>query len=367
LKKEQKFINTILDNIPAPVILFDREGQIIRHNKAFDLATDGCIEKIIEPENWLSRITSDLSQDKLNFAWSGETLQFENCLVNSDGSRHIFTWTITAFKNSHASVEYLICIGMDVTVQRTAEDEARKNTEFAARMQRQQTANELATMLAHELNQPLGAISAYADAGRILINGEGSCSEKIRDTLTQIAEQAQRGGKIIRHMRNFVRKTHEHKTLLDLNEVITNACELIKGKIVSSKIMLDLDLNDAPLPVIGIALHIEQVLLNLIINAIEAIQDAKIPEGEIKINTSLKEGMASVSVLDNGTGIDEETSSKIFNGLFTTKDYGLGVGLRISRNLIENLDGHLWVSPDPTGGRFFFNLPIAHETDSLHS
>jgi signal transduction histidine kinase len=127
----------------------------------------------------------------------------------------------------------------------------------------------------------------------------------------------------------------------------------------SRGINLEIDLDESLPQVMGVGVHIEQVLLNLIRNAIDAIRDARMKSGSITVTTRQQDGMAQVSVCDSGLGIDAEHVEKVFAPLASRKEYGLGVGLRISRSLIEAHGGRLWVEPHQPGGIFHFVLPFA--------
>jgi C4-dicarboxylate-specific signal transduction histidine kinase len=140
---------------------------------------------------------------------------------------------------------------------------------------------------------------------------------------------------------------------------VRNTGTLMVPKAHSRGIGLVIDLDQTLPWVMGVEVHIEQVLLNLMRNAIDAIRDARMKSGNITVTTRQQEGMAQVSVRDSGPGIDAERADKVFEPLASHKEYGLGVGLRISRSLIEAHGGRLWVEPHSPGGIFHFVLPFA--------
>jgi C4-dicarboxylate-specific signal transduction histidine kinase len=228
-------------------------------------------------------------------------------------------------------------------------------------LQRLQTANELATLLAHELNTPLGAITRYADTGMQLLGQSTPDLARLTDLLAQISRQSQRAGDIIHRLRTFVGRGRLESVALDLNAVMRSACALMESKARSLGISLCLDLDANLRPVFGVDIHIEQVLLNLIRNGIEAIQSTGVTGGTITVTSGLQteENMALVSVQDSGPGIDTETAVGLFAFQPSDKEHGLGVGLRISRSLIEALGGRLWVEPHMPGAVFCFILPLA--------
>jgi C4-dicarboxylate-specific signal transduction histidine kinase len=177
--------------------------------------------------------------------------------------------------------------------------------------------------------------------------------------MEQISQQSLRAGETIRHMRAFVGRGKLDPVPLDLGAVIRSTCSLMAPKARNRGIRLVLDLAE-PLPlVMGVGVHIEQVLLNLMRNAIDAIRDAGMTDGNIAVAARVQDDMAEVSISDSGPGIDAARADKVFEPLSSQKEFGLGVGLRISRSLIEAHGGRLWVEPHQPGGIFHFVLPLA--------
>jgi C4-dicarboxylate-specific signal transduction histidine kinase len=240
-----------------------------------------------------------------------------------------------------------------------AENRARETLEEASRLQRLQTANELATLLAHELNQPLAAIATYAETGKQLLRHTPPDHDKLAANLERISQQSLRAGETIRHLRAFVGRGRLDPVPMDLNAVVRSTRTLMAPKARTQGIDIALDLDEALPPVLGVDVHIEQVLLNLLRNAIDAIRDNRMKNGSITMTTRRVEDMAQVSVIDSGPGIDAAMADKVFEPFSSRKEYGLGVGLRISRSLIEAHGGRLWVEPHTPGGIFHFVLPFA--------
>ena len=159
-------------------------------------------------------------------------------------------------------------------------------------------------------------------------------------------------------MRAFVGRGRIDPVPLDLNSLVRDTGALMVPKVRSRGIDLVLDLDETLPQAMGVAIHIEQVLLNLLRNAIDAIRDAGMTKGNIAVSTRQQDGMARVSVCDSGPGIEAAQADKVFDPLASRKQYGLGVGLRISRSLIEAHGGKLWVEPHRPGGIFRFVLPL---------
>ena len=364
LQRERNFIDTILDTMGAVVLVIDADGRLVRYNAACSATTGYDFAEFQGGVEWLDILIP--GEDKEGVGCVLEKLRsgqnqvlHENHWTCRDGSQILLSWRNTVLRDEGGRVLYIIATGIDITEQSRAEEQSRQHLEEASRLQRMQTANELATQLAHELNQPLAAIASYAAAGQQLLHNTPLDQEKLERNLEQISQQSLRAGQTIRHMRAFVGRGRIDPVPLDLNAVVRSTCALMVPKAYSRGIELVLDI-DATLPqVMGVDVHIEQVLLNLIRNAIDVIRDTRKRSGSIVVATGRDGGMARVSVRDSGPGLDAAMAVKVFEPFASRKEYGLGVGLRISRSLIEAHGGRLWVEPHTPGAIFHFVLPFA--------
>lgn len=359
LQAEQRFTDTVLDNLPVVSIVLDSEANIIRFNKACEIVSG---HDFGELEEWTTLIPTQERggfEQMLSLLRSGQApLQYECHWLHKSGSLRLISWHNTVLKDAAGRVQTLICSGLDITAQHEAQQQAQRHMEEAARLQRILTTKELATVLAHEINQPLGAISMYADSSRILLTRTPLDQNGLAENLQKISEQALRGGEIIRGLLNLMKRKKIEPVALDLNAVLRSACELMQKKAEERNITINLNLEDPVLQVTGVAVYIEQVLLNLLRNAIDAIRDTHAGIGQISVESLRSNNMALVRVRDSGGGIDEETASRLFESFFSTKEYGLGVGLRISQSLIQAMGGRLWVEPHQPGAIFHFELPL---------
>ncbi len=240
-----------------------------------------------------------------------------------------------------------------------AEAEARRRHAELAHIHRVYTAGELATALAHEINQPLAAIASLSDASLRQLRRDVIAKEDLEQSLEKISAQAQRAAQTIRELRSFLAKDRAERRRCDLNELVQVACNLIETDARHHGVGLSLDLASALPPVLAEPVHIEHVLINLIRNGIEAIGDAGMAEGLITVQTrDAQDGTVQVCVRDSGPGVDEATLRRIFEPFYTTKSKGLGMGLCISRTIVEAHQGRLWGEAGP-GGRFGFSLPAS--------
>jgi PAS domain S-box-containing protein len=348
--------------VGALILVIDTEERVVRFNTTCNTVTDYDFAEFQGSTKWQELIPAD-ERDGVREVYdrlrAGEDqIPHENHWLHRDGSLRLIRWCNSVLRDEAGQIQFIIGTGIDITEQRRAENKAQENLEEASRLQRLQTANELATLLAHEINQPLAAIATYATTGLKLLQHQPLEPDKLTRNLEQISQQSLRAGETLRHMRAFVSRGRVDPVPLDVNALVRNACSLMEPKARSRGIKLVLQLDDAMPQVMGVGVHIEQVLFNLMRNAIDAIRDARMKSGSITLKTRQQDGMARISVCDSGPGLDAEQAEKVFEPLASRKEYGLGVGLRISRSLIEAHNGRLWVEPHTGGGIFHFTLPL---------
>lgn len=218
---------------------------------------------------------------------------------------------------------------------------------------------QMAAGLAHELNQPLTAILNYSNAGMDIARECGDAD--LEDVLAKIAEQTSRAGMIIRRLRSFIEKRAPRRVPEDLGRTIEDAVRLGKIDVCDGGVQLKIEVADGQPQVLIDRVQVQQVLVNLIKNAAEAMEAS--PQREITITTStIPPDYLQVSVADTGPGIDGDVADKLFQAFVTTKRDGMGMGLNICRSIIEAHGGRLWAEPNPDGGAvFFFNLPVARD------
>jgi C4-dicarboxylate-specific signal transduction histidine kinase len=257
-------------------------------------------------------------------------------------------------------VKYVIGTGIDVTERHRIEEEARQRQFELAHLHRVYTAGELATILAHEINQPLAAIASYSEAGlQRLRQGEAAPDALIHD-LEQTALQAQRAGRTIRELRSFLAKGEVGEAHCELNAAVRTICDLIAAEAGAKGVSIVLDLDERIPPIKASAVQTEHVALNLIRNAIEAVEASGARAGTITVSTRTDaDQTARVTVRDTGPGLDAEAAERVFEPFYTTKRDGLGMGLRISRSIVESVGGRIWAEPSSEGGILHFTLPFA--------
>jgi two-component system sensor kinase FixL len=282
--------------------------------------------------------------------------------LRKDGTRVPLDLAVSEFTDSTG--RKFTGILRDLTERKQAAQWRREHESQLAHMLRANTAGEFAAGLAHQLNQPLAALAndiatceAQLDANRI---------SGVRALLKHATAEAQRAGAILRRFRDLIRRKPPTLELADLRDIIRDASELIRPEMARHQVAFDLRLPPDPLPVRVDRVEIEQVILNLMQNALDAVQAVR-RHGQINVRAIRLQAvrdvraLARVSVEDNGPGISAEAANRLFEPFFTTKKGGLGMGLPIARTLVENYRGRIWAErrrPRQQGAALRFTLPL---------
>jgi two-component system sensor histidine kinase DctS len=255
---------------------------------------------------------------------------------------------------------------LDITDRKRAEELARQQQEKLETSARLATMGEISSMLAHELNQPLAAISSYTAGALNVLNrtSEGDGAGMLRRALEQANTQARRAGQIIRSVHEFVKKREPRREIVPVQHVIDGIRALVDLQARQSYVTLQVECPPDLPPVLADRVLLEQVLLNLTRNAIESMQEIAPERRVLRIEAARNAalGQVSVSVIDNGHGIPPEVAERLFSPFFSTKAEGMGMGLSICRTAIEFHGGTLTHAANPEGGTVFtFTLQQAQD------
>jgi signal transduction histidine kinase len=241
-----------------------------------------------------------------------------------------------------------------------AEVESRQRLAELAHVNRYSTVGELTTSFAHELNQPLGAILANTETAELMLKSSLPNLDEIREILADIRRDDQRASEVIRRLRSVLQKTPFEIRDIDLNETVREVIGFLTALAEGRHIALKYTPGATGLHIRGDPVQLQQVVLNLIINAIDAISEAQAKEREVSVTTARSGAYAEIRLGDTGTGIAPNDLQNIFNPFFTTKPQGMGVGLAIVRTIIEAHHGQIVAENQPYGGALFtIKLPIA--------
>ena len=225
---------------------------------------------------------------------------------------------------------------------------------------------QLATGLAHEINQPLAAIANYASTCELLLDRELLADPRARQAVAEMRLAASRAGAIVRRMRNFVRPGARQAHCTELNDLVREVAELCRPELTRSDVDLTLDLTDAATPVYADALQIQQVLVNLFQNAIQAMLALPRSQRALRVGSAVGAGQVQLDVADSGPGFPASAEQDVFAPFFTTKPDGLGMGLSISRSIIEQHQGRIWADAGANGGAVVrFRLPLCGRIATL--
>jgi two-component system sensor kinase FixL len=250
----------------------------------------------------------------------------------------------------------------DVTDRKKAEEQAIRQGVEMIKVSRLMTMGEMAAAMAHELNQPLTAIANYASASRRLLADLPAAGEVV-GALDQIDAQAHRAGEVIRRMRSFVRYDDSGREPVQMKTVIDEIRPLLQLDAKANNIRLEIEVaGDLP-ELVADRIQVQQVILNLVRNGIDAMSDIEPAERVIRLECRADTpDRVLVAVTDHGTGVPEESAARMFQAFYTTKAAGMGMGLAISRSIIEGHGGRLWYENNPGGGATFsFSLPTRVE------
>jgi C4-dicarboxylate-specific signal transduction histidine kinase len=245
--------------------------------------------------------------------------------------------------------------------RKRGEEQVRQRQAELAHALRVSTVGELASGLAHELNQPLSAIANGVEACARYVRSGKIVSEKLLALLDDASGEALRAAGIVEHLRHFIEKGKPQFERADLREIVRNIPRLLGREIQQEQIALRLDLPPRPIPIYADHIQIEQILVNLMQNAIDALRDAPADRREIQLQLSAAKGMGEVAIRDTGPGVSAAVSERMFEPFFTTKSKGLGMGLAISRSIIEAHRGQISVkrrADGRPGTAAAFSLPL---------
>ncbi|MEQ8768796.1 MAG: PAS domain S-box protein [Planctomycetota bacterium] len=259
--------------------------------------------------------------------------------------------------DEHGQPTGLIAYAIDITERKEAEDRAKLHLEELARVARLSTLGEMTTGLAHEINQPLAAIGTFAAAAEVMLANGSLDRHELLQIVRDISEQSHRAGRIIRRLRDHIRRSEPEKNAIDAAELVEGVIELISGDAKFRGIDLIVEHDLEPLGVSGDVIQLEQVLVNLINNSFDAVAERE--DRQVRIATRRRgDDQVEFEVRDNGCGFGAEGPDRIFDAFFTNKEHGMGMGLAICRSIVEDHGGQLRAAESPGGGAILrFVLP----------
>lgn len=349
----------ILDSVADGIYGVDTQGNSTFVNRAMEEITGWKAEDIIgkNQHTMLHHTRADGSPNPGEECPVYHTFRDNHALYVDDdifwckdGRSIPVEYSSNPIRDEHGRATGAVVVFRDITERKNAAEEARQHQIELAHVARLSTMGEMASGIAHELNQPLSAISNYTRGSiRMLKSGKEGLREQLIEVMERVASQAERAGEIIRQLRRFIRKEEPERKRVDLNRLIRELVAFLQPELRKAGIALQLQLTDGLPRLWAHDIQLEQVLLNLTRNAIEAMQDVSGDQRRLLIRTSLGEGGVELVVEDSGHGIGEALRETIFEPFVTTKEQGMGLGLSISRGIIEAHNGRLLL--DHASGR----------------
>jgi two-component system, LuxR family, sensor kinase FixL len=302
---------------------------------------------------------ASILQQAFEQASSGaQNIDITHRLLMPDGSvKHVKVLAHPA-RDMAGNIEY-VGVLMDITAPKQAEEALQEAQASLAHVTRVTALGELTASIAHEVNQPLAAIVTNGDAGLRWLNREVPQLDEVRSAIERMIDSATHAGEVIARLRALSRKSTSEKTRLDINEVINEVIALIRQDISNHQVSVQLDLASPLPPVFGDRVQLQQVIMNLLVNGIQAMAPINDRRRELVIRSRAHNSeQVLVEVRDSGVGIDPKHVGQLFNPFFTTKADGMGMGLSICRSIIEAHGGRIWASHNVGPGTTLqFTLP----------
>jgi len=363
LRRSEQQSRWLIDNSSDLITLLDAEGTIRYASKSHQTIL-GYVVADLHGRNAADFVhPDDLAQLLDTVAPSAREARapqsIEMRIRHADGSWRTLEARSSAWLYG-PEVAGVVVNSRDVTARRRAEEETRQRQAELAHVLRVSTVSELAAGLAHEINQPLSAIVAYAKGCTRRMRAASGRPEELLEAMEEIAAQAVRADRIVRRLRDFVRKREPRRERVALNDVVRAVTSLVGSEVREQGINLQLHLAPDIPPLWVDSIQVEQVILNLVRNSIDAMRGLDSMDRVLSIRTAnVGHEAVELAVSDVGEGLSGVEPEHLFDPFFTTKSGGLGMGLSISRSIIEAHHGRLWAEPNPgPGATFRFIVPV---------
>jgi len=360
LAEREARIRRLVDSNIIGIFIWNIDGQIIEANDAFlqmvgydreDLASGSVHRAYLTPLEWRERDAWTIAEAKV----TGTVQPFEKEYFRKDGSRIPVLIGATAFDEKR---DQGIGFVLDLTERKRAAEALREMQMTLAHTTRVATMGQLTASVAHEISQLITATINNARAGLRWLGADPPDLDEAQEALGAIVRVGEQAGDVIGRIRGLVKKAPARKESIDVNDVILDVVALTRSEILTRRVALETDLA-ATLPRIqGDRIQLQQVVLNLILNAVEAMGNNNEVARELWISSKMDENHVLVAVRDTGSGLDPNRVDSLFEPFYTTKADGMGIGLSLSRTIIEAHGGRLWArANEPRGAIFQFTVP----------
>ena len=363
LRASEAQLRLMADSLPVLIAYVDREQRYQFNNLAyarwFGLPQDSL--KGVSIRKVLGDHAYEGIRGYVEKALAGQEVQFETELpAPGDPGRYVVAHYVPNIDRKSRVLGFYALV-QDVTERRQIDLEIQRHREQLAHVSRVATLGELTASLAHELHQPLAAIMSNAQAALRFLAQEDPDLDEVRNILVDIVQDDRRASEVIQRLRQFLRRDKAELTPLDLNGLIQEVMTLLTREAFLRGVTIDVELDAHLPPVVGDRIQLQQVVLNLVLNAADAMAELEPQSRKVIVQTARgDDGEARVAVRDFGTGLDEQNLHCIFDPFYTTKPEGLGMGLAICRSIVDAHGGRLRASNNPDGGAtFIFTIPVS--------
>jgi PAS domain S-box-containing protein len=361
LRRSEDHLRLVIDTIPALVWSKLPDGSADFLNRRF-LEYTGLSLKEGLGEGWLKAIypedrASSIDEWRAAFA-AGKPFEFEARLRRADGQHRWFLLRGLPLHDELGHVVKWYGTTTDIEDRKRAEWALQEVQAELSHVARVTTMGELVAAIAHEVNQPLAAIVTNANFCSRQFASVNSNPDKLREAISEIANDGTRASVVISRIRALLQKSTPERVAVDINRIMQEVTMLLRGELTRNRVSWRTDL-DLDLPrVSGDRVQLQQVVINLVMNGIEAMRSLAHRQRELLIKSGRKHNEVLIQVQDSGEGLNPEQTEHIFEPFFTTKPEGIGMGLSISRSIVESHGGRLWAESGPDGALFQFTLPI---------
>ena len=363
LEEQRNRLHTIIESEPECVKLHDRDGRIMEMNKAGLALLNARHNDAVVGHSMYEFLCPAYRADyraltENVFRGQRQCMEFE--VMTSDGATRWLESHAAPLVSPDGQVTAVLAITRDIEERKRYERRLREQRDELAHVCRVSTLGELSSGLAHELTQPLCAISSYAQSAAALLEcGTNGLHERLEPMLQKIVGETERANAIIQRLRDFVRRKAPRPASVDTRQLIADSLELVEAERRRKRVSIDVSLPH-DLPDLWVdRIQIQQVLLNLLTNALQAIDEAPDAEHRIALSTTIQQDAVRVSLRDFAAGVRDDARQQLFVPFFTTKTSGLGMGLALSRSIAETHGGRLWYEPANPGSAFHLEVPMA--------
>jgi PAS domain S-box-containing protein len=368
LDRKENFLQRTIPQIRTAVprraagggeIVWSKESfRIFGYDKSLAVTLDMVLQRVHPEDRALVQRTIDRASS------DGKDFDYEYRVLMPDSSvKHVHI-VAHAVRDPGDQLQFIGAV-MDVTAAKQAGEELHKTQTALAHVTRLTTLGELTASIAHEVNQPLAAVVTNAEACLRWLGREAPNLDEARRAVEWIVKDGNRAAEVIRHVRALTNKTSIQKAPLDINDVVNEVIPLVQRELLSQRVSLRTDLAPALPVVLADRVQLQQVIINLVINGIEAMEAVTNRPRELVIGSCHDEAdQVTIAVKDSGVGIAPEYADRLFGAFVTTKSNGMGMGLSICRSIIQAHGGRIWIEPNLTeGAAFHFTLPL-HQVDA---